>query len=156
MLTSKLSASLPFDQKLIRGLLLILIGIGPLIGQVADSTQQKSPAQAVKRALLYPGSGQFYNGQPVKGTLLIGVAIGAGFLYIDNANKYSSYTGEDPSQKAQYLKLRNKYGWWIGFVYIYGLLDAIVEAHLHPFNDVMSEDLEQTKTEDEKQNESKS
>ena len=30
---------------------------------------------------------------------------------------------------------------------LYGLLDAIVEAHLHPFKEVMNEDLEQPKKE---------
>ena len=63
------------------------------------------------------------------------------------SKKYSDYSGDDTLEKARYLKLRNKYGWWVGFVYIYGLLDAIVEAHLHPFNKVMSEDLEKTKVE---------
>ena len=74
-----------------------------------------------------------------------------GFLYLDNANKYNSYNGIDMSEKANYLKLRNKYGWWVGFVYIYGLLDAIVEAHLHPFNEIMNEDLEKPKSEDNKE-----
>ncbi len=130
--------------------------MGFLLGQAQDSTQQKSPSEAVKRAMLFPGGGQFYNEQPIKGMLLVGAAIGSAFLYMDNANKYTNYSGDDPSQKATYLKLRNKYGWWIGIVYIYGLLDAIVEAHLHSFKAVMSEDLEQPKTEDEKENESKS
>ena len=106
--------------------------------------------------MLFPGGGQFYNEQPVKGMLLAGAAIGSAFLYVDNANRYSDYSGNEPSQKAEYLKLRNKYGWWLGLVYIYGLLDAIVEAHLHPFKAVMSEDLEQSKTEDKVENESKS
>ena len=98
--------------------------------------------------MLFPGGGQFYNGQNVKGIILVGAALGAGFLYISNANEYMNYGGSNASEKAKYLKLRNKYGWWIGFVYIYGLLDAIVEAHLHPFKEVMAEDLEQPKSED--------
>ena len=44
-----------------------------------------------------------------------------------------------------------KYGWWVGFVYIYGLLDAIVEAHLHPFRDVMNEDIEKTNSDKKEQ-----
>jgi len=31
----------------------------------------------------------------------------------------------------------------MGFIYIYGLLDAVVDAHLEPFETVMEEDLEQ-------------
>ena len=131
-----------------RSFFMVILTVIPLMGQTPDSTSQKSPVQAVKRALLFPGGGQFYNGQNVKGILLVGAALGAGFLYISNANEYMNYGGSNMSEKAKYLKLRNKYGWWIGFVYIYGLLDAIVEAHLHPFKEVMAEDLEQPKSED--------
>ena len=123
----------------------------PLLGQESDSTLQKSPSKAVSKALLFPGGGQFYNDQKIKGSVLLGAAVGAGFLYLDNANKYNSYNGIDMSEKANYLKLRNKYGWWVGFVYIYGLLDAIVEAHLHPFRDVMSEDIEKTNSDKKEQ-----
>ena len=134
-------------------IMVIFLSIIPLLGQEIDSTSQKSPVKAVKRALLLPGGGQFYNGQKVKGILLLSSGIGAGLLYFDNANNYKNYNGIDASKKASYLKLRNKYGWWVGFVYIYGLLDAIVEAHLHPFKDVMSEDLEELKLEVEDKNE---
>jgi|TARA_B110000263_G_scaffold72545_4_gene63430 hypothetical protein len=123
----------------------------PLLGQEPDSTLQKSPSKAVSRALLFPGGGQFYNDQKIKGIFFLGAALGAGFLYLENANKYKSYDGIDMSEKAKYLKLRNKYGWWVGFIYIYGLLDAIVEAHLHPFTDVMSEDIEKENSEEKEQ-----
>ena len=123
----------------------------PLLGQESDSTLQKSPSKAVSKALLFPGGGQFYNDQKIKGIFLLGAAVGAGFLYLDNANKYNSYNGIDMSEKANYLKLRNKYGWWVGFVYIYGLLDAIVEAHLHPFRDVMNEDIEKINSDKKEQ-----
>ena len=82
----------------------------PLLGQESDSTLQKSPSKAVSKALLFPGGGQFYNDQKIKGILLLGAAVSAGFLYLDNANKYNSYNGIDMSEKANYLKLRNKYG----------------------------------------------
>ena len=121
----------------------------PLLGQEADSLNQKSTKQAARRALMLPGGGQFYNNQPIKGGLLIVSAIATGYLYMDYGNKYKNFNGTDLTEKAQYLKLRNKYGWWMGFVYIYGLLDAIVEAHLHPFHDVMNEDLEKPKEEKE-------
>ena len=82
--------------------------------------------------------------------MLISGALVFGFLYADYAKKYSDYSEDDTVEKARYLKLRNKYGWWVGFVYIYGLLDAIVEAHLYPFNKVMNEDLEKPNSEDKK------
>jgi hypothetical protein len=125
-------------------ILVSFLTVLPLVAQESDSTLQKSPSKAVSRALLIPGGGQFYNDQKLKGIFLLGAALGAGFLYIDSSSKYKNYEGADMAEKARYLKLRNKYGWWVAFVYIYGLLDAIVEAHLHPFRDVMSEDIEKT------------
>ncbi len=66
-----------------------------VIAQDVDSLSAKTPKMAVKRALMFPGGGQFYNNQPVKGGLLIGAALAAGFLYLDNANKYQSYNGNN-------------------------------------------------------------
>ena len=34
-------------------------------------------------------------------------------------------------------------------VYVYGLLDAVVDAHLSPFNEIMNENIEQTETDNE-------
>jgi hypothetical protein len=63
----------------------------------------------------------------------------------NNSKLYSSYDADNdnkyPLPKHRYLEKRNKYVWWIGFIYIYGLIDAIVDAHLHPFEDVMAEEL---------------
>ena len=80
---------------------MVILTVIPLMGQTPDSTSQKSPVQAVKRALLFPGGGQFYNGQNVKGILLVGAALGAGFLYISNANEYMNYGGSNASEKKQ-------------------------------------------------------
>ena len=122
---------------------LIFAIILPLFGQEVDSLSRKTPQEAMKRALMFPGGGQFYNGETIKGALLVVITIGSAYFYADNANNYDNYSGTDSAIKQDYLEQRNKYGWWIGFVYIYGLLDAIVEAHLHPFKEVMNEDLEQ-------------
>ena len=65
--------------------------------------------------------------------------------WYNNSQLYSSYNSDNdvdyPLPKYRYLEKRNKYVWWIGFIYIYGLIDAIVDAHLHPFEDVMAEEL---------------
>ena len=132
-----------------KNFILILILIVPLLGQELDSLNQKSTKKAAQRALMLPGGGQFYNGQPIKGALLMLATVTFGFMSMDYGNKYKIFDGVNTTEKTRYLKLRNKYGWWVGFVYIYGLIDAIVEAHLQPFHDVMNEDLEQPKEEEE-------
>ncbi|OUX21201.1 MAG: hypothetical protein CBE10_00555 [bacterium TMED250] len=118
-----------------------------------DSLKLKSPSVAALRAFTFPGGGQFYNNQPLKGSLLTSAGIASVYLYYDHSNKYNNSSSLSSVDKKNYLFKRNRYGWWIIIVYIYGLLDAIVEAHLHPFSSVMNEDLEKNKTESKNTNE---
>ena len=121
-----------------------------LAGQ--DSLKLKSPSVAALRAFTFPGGGQFYNNQPIKGSLLTSAGIASVYLYYDHSNKYNNSASLSSIDKKNYLYKRNRYGWWIIIVYIYGLVDAIVEAHLHPFNSVMNENLEKNNTEADKAN----
>ena len=112
--------------------------------QDVDSLSQKSPKIAALRSFMFPGGGQFYNRQPIKGSFLSSAGIASTYLYLDFSNKYRRSDNLDSSIKKDYLYKRNRYGWWVIIVYIYGLLDAVVEAHLHPFNKVMNENLEKS------------
>jgi len=69
-----------------------------------------------------------------------------------NGDIYKNYdSGNYSLRKHRYLEKRNKYAWWAVFIYIYGMLDAVVDAHLNPFNSVMTENIEtiETKSEEE-------
>ena len=116
-----------------------------------DTLQSKSPQTAAIRSFVFPGGGQYYNGQPIKGAVLSTLGVASAVLYMDFSEKYKNSEGVSQSDKKNFLHQRNRYGWWIIIVYIYGLLDAVVEAHLHPFNEVMNEDLEKPDQEDLKQ-----
>lgn len=116
-----------------------------------DTLQSKSPQTAAIRSFVFPGGGQYYNGQPIKGAILSTFGVASAVLYMDFSEKYKNSEGVSQSDKKNFLHQRNRYGWWIIIVYIYGLLDAVVEAHLHPFNEVMNEDLEKPDQEDLKQ-----
>ncbi|MAR96328.1 MAG: hypothetical protein CMG36_02090 [Candidatus Marinimicrobia bacterium] len=116
-----------------------------------DTLQSKSPQTAAIRSFVFPGGGQYYNGQPIKGAVLSTFGVASAVLYMDFSEKYKNSEGVSQSDKKNFLHQRNRYGWWIIIVYIYGLLDAVVEAHLHPFNEVMNEDLEKPDQEDLKQ-----
>ena len=117
-----------------------------------DTLQSKSPQTAAIRSFVFPGGGQYYNGQPIKGAVLSTFGVASAVLYMDFSEKYKNSEGVSQSDKKNFLHQRNRYGWWIIIVYIYGLLDAVVEAHLHPFNEVMNEALEKPDQEDLKQN----
>lgn len=116
-----------------------------------DTLQSKSPQTAAIRSFVFPGGGQYYNGQPIKGAVISTFGVASAILYMDFSEKYKNSEGVSQSDKKNFLHQRNRYGWWIIIVYIYGLLDAVVEAHLHPFNEVMNEDLEKPDQEDLKQ-----
>jgi len=121
--------------------LVILTGL--LSAQESDSLHFRSPKKAAYYALAFPGGGQFYNRQILKGVVLIGLESFAAWRWSVNSDHYRNYTSTMDLPKRRYLEKRNKYAWWMGFIYIYGLLDAVVDAHLEPFETVMEEDLEQ-------------
>ena len=59
---------------------------------------------------------------------------------------YKHFENKDyPLRKRRYLEKRNKYAWWIGFIYVYGMIDAVVDAHLYQFENLMESQLESEK-----------
>ena len=133
---------------IIRTLFVICFTFSFLQGEEYPDTSAsiKSPKRAASLALAFPGGGQLYNGKYFKaGLILVGEVIAIVNWY-KNSELYSSYDAENiveyPLPKHRYLEKRNKSVWWIGFIYIYGLIDAVVDAHLHPFEDVMAEEVE--------------
>ena len=114
--------------------------------QEGDSLSfNKSPKKAALSALVFPGGGQLYNGKKLKAGLIISMELYSIINWYSSADLYKNYDEQNnlkyPLPKYRYLEKRNKYVWWIGFIYIYGLIDAVVDAHLHPFDDIMSEDV---------------
>ena len=92
-------------------------------------------------AALIPGGGQVYNGKYLKGAVIFGLESLALYSFYDNNQKYNNWNETDPLRQQRYLEKRNKYAWWAVFIYIYGLLDAMVDAHLMTFDDKMDEDI---------------
>ncbi|MFQ6612285.1 MAG: DUF5683 domain-containing protein [Fidelibacterota bacterium] len=130
-------------MKVTRGFLILLLLVGISFAQETDSLRFRNPRKAAYRALAFPGGGQFYNHKFLKGVFIIGIESLAIWRWSVNRNNYKNYSSTMALPKRRYLEKRNKYAWWMGFIYIYGLLDAVVDAHLEPFETVMEEDLEQ-------------
>jgi len=130
----------------IRILFVICLVSSFLLGETHPDTSDsiKSPKNAALSSII-PGGGQLYNGKKFKAGLILAGEVLAIVNWYNNSQLYSSYDADNdaeyPLPKYRYLEKRNKYVWWIGFIYIYGLIDAIVDAHLHPFEDVMAEEL---------------
>ncbi len=108
---------------------------GPRIN--ADSTvtarrQAKSPRGAMLRALV-PGWGQFYNGQVIKGMIVVagqGTLIGLS-LYYDQESKNFPVGSQD---KDLYIDRRNLTFWLMGGLTLLSMLDAYIDAHLFGFD----------------------
>ncbi len=115
-----------------------------------DSTLIKNPRQAFYLSLI-PGGGQFYNQKYIKGSIVMGLETLALYSWLENSKIYKNYDSEEyPLRQNRYLEKRNKYAWWVIFLYFYSMIDAMVDAHLSPFDDIMStsiEDLEGDKNE---------
>ena len=130
----------------IRILFVICLVSSFLLGETHPDTSDsiKSPKNAALSSII-PGGGQLYNGKKFKAGLILAGEVLAIVNWYNNSQLYSIYDADNdaeyPLPKYRYLEKRNKYVWWIGFIYIYGLIDAIVDAHLHPFEDVMAEEL---------------
>ncbi len=111
--------------------LIFIIIISFSSGQEIDSTKIKTPKKAALWSIL-PGGGQIYNGKYLKAGIIITLELLAIWQSIENGRNYNIDNSNDT-----YLKDRNKYSWWAFFVHIYGLLDAVVDSHLEPFDEIM-------------------
>jgi len=121
--------------------------------QSADtSLVEKSPTRAFLFSLI-PGGGQIYNGKYIKAVLIFTAEAYVVYQFQKNRVAYN----KDPSDPARYgyRNKRNKYAWWIGFIYVYSLIDALVDSHLSGFDFDIFEEPESeadTETDAEKRN----
>ena len=121
--------------------LLLSYNLSAQINEV-DSTLNKNPRQAFLFSLV-PGGGQFYNQKYIKGSLVMGLETLALYSWLENSKIYKNYDSEEYSlRQNRYLEKRNKYAWWVIFLYFYSMIDAMVDAHLSPFDDIMSTSIE--------------
>jgi hypothetical protein len=106
--------------------------------------RKKSPRVAMFSSMLLPGLGQLYNGRRIKTMLMVGVA---GFymsniwLEHKNAQRRKQIRDSLPVNSADWREENlwydfhkeqtRDYAWWSGAVWIIGVLDAYIDAHLY-------------------------
>ncbi len=118
---------------------------------VEDSTKNtklktKSPKGAMIRSLVFPGLGQFYNGQYIKAVIVLAgqsTLIGFSFYYNNELRKSTAALEKSTttldmelyaSAKAFYRDQRNRMYWFIGAATLLSMLDAYIDAHLYEFD----------------------
>ena len=129
-------------------LILFVFLIGLSYGQDLKKERIKDPKKAFYFSLI-PGMGQVYNGKLLKSAIVIGLEIAAYNACLNNLEIYNNYeNGNYPLRKHRYLEKRNKYTWWVGIIYVYAMVDAVVDAHLYKFDHVMDSAIENGKKEE--------
>jgi hypothetical protein len=101
--------------------------------------QAKDPKIALKKSLIFPGMGQIYNDQKIKGYSLIAAEIFSLWSFNENRKKHKNYSESDAKSQDYYLTERNRFAWMAIGLYFYGILDSIVEAHLDNFDEIVKQ-----------------
>ena len=120
-----------------------MLFLGVIVANETSELKKKDPKTAFLFSLV-PGMGQVYNGKWIKSAMVIGLEVSSFIYWQDNISKYNDYEQNNyPLSRHRYLEKRNKYAWWIGIIYVYAMIDAVVDAHLHSFNDLMESSIRQ-------------
>lgn len=126
-----------------------------------DSMRVVSPRSALIRSAIIPGWGQLYVKKPLKAVMYIsleayhiyrvveynsiyqyvkdtkesvGVVVWNSLSEAEKKEQVKAVTGYDLSLNTwRPREKRNKYAWWCFGIYIIGMLDAYVDAHLYNF-----------------------
>ena len=101
--------------------------------------QAKDPKIALKKSLIFPGMGQIYNDQKIKGYSLIAAEIFSLWSFNENRKKHKNYSESDAKSQDYYLRERNRFAWMAIGLYFYGILDSVVEAHLDNFDEIVKQ-----------------
>ena len=101
--------------------------------------QAKNPKIALKKSLTFPGMGQIYNDQKIKGYSLIAAEIFSLWSFNENRKKHKNFSESDAKSQDYYLRERNRFAWMAIGLYFYGILDSVVEAHLDNFDEIVKQ-----------------
>ena len=110
---------------------------------------KKSPTTAVLLSAVLPGAGQFYNESYWKIPIIGGLVGYFGYEYFRNNNLYKDYRDEYAASQTElspngdlnlktlrefYRDQRDDFVWYFLIVYVVGMVDAYVDAHLFDFD----------------------
>ncbi|MCD4848675.1 MAG: hypothetical protein K8R76_10860 [Candidatus Aegiribacteria sp.] len=94
----------------------------------------KNPTGALLRSAALPGWGQFYNDKPIKGLLFGSVELGLlSWLIIEHlASEDARHSGDEHAYEA-HSQRRLDLIWYTSAAWLFGMLDAYVDAYLYSF-----------------------
>ena len=95
----------------------------------------KNPTGALLRSAALPGWGQFYNDKPIKGLLFGSVELGLlSWLIVEHlASEDARHSGDEHAYEA-HSQRRLDLIWYTSAAWLFGMLDAYVDAYLYSFD----------------------
>ena len=129
---------------IIKNIFILIVFISSIFPQKkmdfrTEDEQAKDPNIALKKSLIFPGIGQLYNDQKIKGYTLIAAELFSLYNFNENRKKYKDFNESYGKSQDYYLRERNRFAWIAIGVYFYGILDSVVEAHLDDFDKIVKE-----------------
>ncbi len=93
-----------------------------------------NPTGALLRSAVLPGWGQFYNDKPIKGLLFGSVELGLlSWLIVEHlAAEDARHSGDEHAYEA-HSQRRLDLIWYTSAAWLFGMLDAYVDAYLYSF-----------------------
>ncbi len=95
----------------------------------------RNPTGALLRSAVLPGWGQFYNQRPFKGIVLGSIELGLlGWLIAEHIASEEARTNNDQPAYDQHSQRRLDLIWYTSAAWLFGMLDAYVDAYLYSFS----------------------
>jgi hypothetical protein len=95
----------------------------------------RNPAGALLRSAVLPGWGQFYNQRPFKGIVLGSIELGLlGWLIAEHVASEDARMSNDQPAYDQHSQRRLDLIWYTSAAWLFGMLDAYVDAYLYSFS----------------------
>ncbi len=96
--------------------------------------EKKNPTGALLRSAVIPGWGQFYNERPVKGIVMGSVELGLlGWLLAEHLAALEARSSGDDASYLRHVSRRLDLIWYTSAAWLFGMLDAYVDAYLYSF-----------------------
>lgn len=96
---------------------------------------KKNPTSALLRSVALPGWGQFYNEKPIKGLIFGSVELGLlSWLIVEHLEAEDARHSGDEQAYEVHRQRRLDLIWYTSAAWLFGMLDAYVDAYLYSFD----------------------
>lgn len=99
---------------------------------------QKSPPLAILLSAVFPGGGQFYTENYLKGVVIGSAQASLTYLVIQEHYEAQGAKGGDSTESEAHRARRDRWLWWTAGVWVFSMADAYTSAHMWRFREQQS------------------